>query len=228
MPIKNLEQLPEIEFGYSPESELNQLRYLLSGKKRRFFLDNNYTVSLPEGVSLDDDKNWSDEELLNLIKKELDEKRVEEIKTEIESAWPEVVNNLKKLFIEIGIDIPSKYFISFTNYGPGGQFQPPNGMLISISKSKNWPGRITSTVTHEAIHDAIHHLIEKYGFAKGDYEGHWIKEHTVDRLMKKVVPDSRIQKTQLDEEKLKELDEIFDQNYPNLEKILEEISKIKN
>ncbi|MFA5022869.1 MAG: hypothetical protein WC385_00405 [Candidatus Paceibacterota bacterium] len=222
---ENLEQLPELEFEYSPETELEQVKGLLRPTKRKFFVEKKYKVDLPKGVSLEDEREWLGEELLSLIESEIDKEKAFKIRQEVEEAWPWIIDKLKQLLGELELVIPANYRVRFTNYGPGGQFNPPNGIILSISDSKNWPERIPRTLVHEAIHDAIHHLIKKYGFDSGNPDGHWVKEHIVDRLMKKVVPDSHLQKTQLDSKKIEKMDKIFDQYYPNLEKILEEINK---
>jgi len=228
MNLENLEKLPELVFKYSAETELEQLNGVQNGtltpRKRKFYLEKGYDVMLPEGISLKDEKQWTDEELLEIIKKEIDEEKADKMKEEITRVWPYVVDTLKKFFAEIGYEMPDNYWIRLTKYGPGGQFYPPNGIIIAFTKNRTWA--IESTLIHEGIHDAIHDLIRKYGFDSGNPDGHWVKEHMVDRLMAKVVPNSYIQeKKQLGSEKIEKIDEIFDQNYPNVEKILEEINK---
>lgn len=223
MPIENLEQLPKLDFEYSPQIDLEEIQATLTPKKRVFYIKNKYNPKLPKGLRIEDENMPSKEELLALINKEFNEKDYEEAKEKILEIWPLVISKLRRFFNEAGYIMPGNYEVRLTNYGVGGKFNPPNKIIFVFSKSsiEHWGG----ILLHEAIHNAIHHLIRKYGFDSANPDGHWIKEHVVDSLMRKIDPNSYMQKTQLEPEKVTKIDEIFDQHYPNLEKILIEINK---
>lgn len=214
MNLEKLEQEPKLSFNYSLETEMDTVRWLLS--MSQFFKKGGYDVSLPIGFSLDDE--WDYEKFKEKIGEEIDEEKINIIEDHLKQKWTDIVARLKTVFKEIGYEIPKEYRISLTQYGPGGSYNEPNYIKLKINNPRR---NLEEVVAHEAIHIAIEPLIKKYGIT------HWVKEHIVDLLMKKVYPESyQTQKTQLSAQEINEIDNTFNQNYPNIEKILEEISQI--
>lgn len=75
----------------------------------------------------------------------------------------------------------------------------------------------TEILAHELVHLAIEPLIQK------NNTEHWVKERIVDLLMKKAFPNYELQKNPTEAQKI---NQIFQDNYPNIEKILEEVSQL--
>ncbi|MFA6475956.1 MAG: hypothetical protein WCV68_00920 [Candidatus Paceibacterota bacterium] len=225
MTRENSEQLPELKFEYSAETEMRRAKYLLLPEKRKFYLDQGYEVTLPKGLDMEDTSEISDEDLLEKINAELDFEKTEKLKLEIQEEWPSIAETLRKLFRETGYEMPETYTIQLTNYRPGGGYRvEDNSIILVFSRTYKEGWSRSRTLIHEGIHLSIEKLLFKYGLADPDCQG--IKEHLVDLLMLKVVPDYPLQ-DRLPKEKIEEIDKIFNQHYPNIEKILEEVSKIK-
>jgi len=219
MSYENLEKIPQLEIEHSVETELERLSYVLSPVKRKFYQERKYRITLPEGFSLDDEEPVDEEKLKAQIEKEVAENRVliEERKTEISGYWPNIIEHLKPVFRDLNYQPPENYILTLSLYGTGGSYNPPNEVIVNI-KNKSSRNGLEKTIAHEAVHDSIEHLIRKYQIE------HWIKERIVDLLMSKAYPDYQTQKLPID---TTEITRIFDENYPNLEKALEEISQLK-
>lgn len=234
MPIENLEQLPDLVFEYSPESELLNVIGTLERNARSPYAKQGYSPRLPKGVALDKSEfsEEFDEEILEKIRAEFDQDKIakaERYKDFIRNNWPEIIDKLKRLFTEIGLPMPDSYEIQFTDYGVGGRFNPPNKIIIRFADEKIIAG-LKNVIIHEAIHDAIQPILNANQEFSDRPNYHWERELLVDSLMEKVVSDMPahgLLKDRLPEEKQVEIKKVFEQNYPDLVKILEEISKLK-
>jgi hypothetical protein len=210
--LESLERLPELAIEYSTDSEFQTTKWLLSPQKRTFFKEKLYRVTLPHGFSLE--READEAALKRQVEKEIDEEKTREIKDQLKKVWPEIIGRLRPVFEEIGYEMPERYVVSLTQYGPGGSYNPPNFIKVKIENNN---GRsVEQVVAHEAVHIGIEMLIRKHKI------GHWDKEHVVDLLMLKVDPNYRIQQVGID---TTDINMAFNQYYPNIEKILEEISR---
>lgn len=234
MSLENLEKLPELIFVYSPESELSSIIITLERNSRHPYTEQGYQPRLPRGVVLGESEFGKefDDEILDKIKAEFDEDKISKAKRYeefIRKNWPEIVDKLKRLFTEIDLPLPNYYKIQFTDYGVGGRFFPPCKILIRFENELIIES-LKNVIIHEAIHNAIEPLNIKYKISSIEPGGHWVRELLVDRLMRKVAPNIEPHKMalkNLSPERVEKIDSIFNQNYPNLEKILEEISKLR-
>jgi len=215
-PQENLEKLPELVFEYSPETEFQRVKNVFSPDKRSFYQERKYRVDLPQGFSLDDDNELDEVALLEQIKREFDPEVGQKAETEIKENWIDIIKKLRGVFDQTGYNLPKKYTLKFSCYGVGGSYNDlDNWIILNIKRKEDIVGR-KRTIIHEAIHISIEKLIKKYQIE------HWVKERIVDLLVQKADPEAQTQKLPID---VTQIDQIFDQNYPNVEKILEEISK---
>jgi len=214
--LENLEQLPELEFVYSVKSELEKAKYVLSTEKKAFYRKNYKGVVTPEGFSIEDDEPCNEEELRAQIEKEIDQEEASIVTRELKDKIKEIVISLNPILQAIDYQIPDKYIIVLTKYGPGGSYHLPNKIILTMTKTKRSHDEI---LAHELVHLAIEPLIQK------NNTEHWVKERIVDLLMKKAFSNYELQRNPVEAEKISQ---IFQDHYPNIDKILEEISKIKS
>lgn len=123
---------------------------------------------------------------------------------------------IEKTFLR-GIKIFNRDFkktieVSFTRYGVGGSYFPPNKVLININERyKKSPKDISIIVAHEIIHLLVEPTV------KGLKIDHWIKERVVDLILNNIIPGSKImQKLPLETGKT---DKAFKDFFPDIKMI---------
>ena len=89
---------------------------------------------------------------------------------------------------------------------------------FSIKYSKFFDIGLVRNILHETIHLHIQNLINKYKI------GQWEKEIIVDNLFEKFFP--LLVKKQNYPKNMSKIQEIFNKNYPNLELIMRNVSKL--
>ena len=112
------------------------------------------------------------------------------------------------------LPLSDKYYVSITKYGNGGGYGTPSSVQLRFEQ----PRSVTHTLAHEIVHLTIEHLIKKYQI------DHWTKERIVDLVMNKFFPDN--QRLQRNPENVEKVSEIFEREFPDIEKIIAEISKL--
>ena len=195
----------------------------------KFFEENNYQISLPEGQLIEDLKgkakksNLSEEDYVRL--KTFIQDSVYQ-KSNYLKGYEKIVNELElinKMLSEIdesnfkwGFKKMDSYQINLTLYGPGGSYNPDDGSILIFTTPKgafkNYDNPV-NTIIHEITHIGIEEsIINKFGIP------HSLKERIVDTFVflsfKQYLPDYRIQDmgdTRIDQylktkEDLKELD----------------------
>ncbi len=216
MTRENLEKVPELEFVYSVESELEKARFVLSPEKKAFYRENYKGVITPEGFPIEDDGVYDEKKLIAQIEREINQEEASAVAQELKDKVPKIIDSLDPVFQAINYQIPDKYIIVLTKYGPGGSYHLPNKVVITMTKTRRGHDEI---LAHELVHLAVEPLIQK------NNTEHWVKERIVDLLMKKAFPNYELQRNPIESQKI---NQIFQDNYPNIEKILEEVSKINN
>ncbi|OGD66789.1 hypothetical protein A2442_01540 [Candidatus Campbellbacteria bacterium RIFOXYC2_FULL_35_25] len=190
-------------------------RVLETINKFEWFKSNNYSVILPKYLDLSDIKKITKEDVKKVILKEYNEQDYLKQKEYLE-------NNLEKLILNENIEekiksttlvLSKDYNIYFTKYGVGGSYHLPNKIVININRCFEFG--LLRTIIHEIIHLSIQLFVEKYNI------NHWTKERLVDLLFDKFAPKiNKIQTISIDTNLI---DESFEKNYPNVEKIISEI-----
>jgi hypothetical protein len=128
-----------------------------------------YNPKLPKGINA----KSSSEKIRSIIIKEFDEKRYEKVRESITFDFLKIerrfTQKLKEIFHK---NIPTVIFVSLTNYGVGGSYNPPDTIICNINNKK-----YIKTVVHEIIHLLLEKWIQKYKIK------HWEKERIVDLIL---------------------------------------------
>ncbi|KKT26203.1 MAG: hypothetical protein UW11_C0019G0014 [Parcubacteria group bacterium GW2011_GWA2_43_9b] len=109
-------------------------------------------------------------------------------------------------------DIKKTIKVSFTRYGVGGSYFPPDKILININeKYKKSPKEISMTMAHEIIHLFIEPIVRRLKI------DHWIKERVVDLILNDII--SGLKTAQNLPLETKKIDKAFEDFFPDIEKI---------
>ena len=130
----------ELKVEFSAETEFTRVKSTLA--KIEWYKSKGYKPRLPEGIT----KESSDDDILNQIKKEFDEKKYIQASNEILSAFSTIKEQLEKVLNEVFNKVPDTHDVILTNYGVGGSYESPNRVIFNIN-NKN--GR--KTIIHEII-----------------------------------------------------------------------------
>lgn len=207
----------EVIFDCSIESEINRVKntlktldwYKQTGYKLEF-------IRLPQAIKqkIETGEEITDEEITKAVTEEFDADVNAEKIASIEQEWDEIKDRFFENLKTLGLPVQEKYFVSATKYGSGGSYWRPNSVKLNIESTRK-----AFTLAHEIVHLTIEDLIKKYDI------DHWTKERIVDLIMNKFFPEkARLQRNHENAEKISE---IFEANYPDIEKIIREISEIK-
>lgn len=199
-----------LKINYSPERELERVLYVLSPAKKSFYLEKAYRITLPEGITFENSETKSEDEIFAQIKKEFNSTWISEIKEKVDPLWPQIIKRLQPILKDIGYKLLPEYKLTISKYGTAGSYSFPNEIIINLEGITKSPW--LKIIAHELIHLTIEPLIRKYQVE------HWYKERLVDRLMLKIFPEFPSQSLPADFDKGK-LDNLFDQYYPDVEKI---------
>jgi len=172
------------------EEEFDYLWWIL--KEMSFFRKNNYTVELPSHpiflkLAQKSPKfgKINKAGLFDLFKKEIyDPSFFKKGIATLESYRP-IFNKAISRFIEMnqkwGFKIFSKYSVLLTRYGPGGNYYPDEGKILTIT---NIDGDLKESCLGEAlIHEIIHIGIEE-NIINSFSLNNWEKERLVDLICK--------------------------------------------
>ena len=172
---------------------------------------------MPKGIQDRGDNKIliDDEELRKMIVEEFSDAEYLKKEEIINKEWLNVQAEFVKKLKTLGRPIQEKYFIYLTKYGVGGSYGYPDNMIVNIGN--RFPVR---TICHEMIHLTIQDLIEEYEIE------HWVKERIVDLVMVKFFPEVKKIQNEGELENEKEINEIFEKHFPDIEKVIIEISKI--
>lgn len=208
---------PKIIFDYSLEDEVSRVKYAV--KKYAWYVENGYKPTFPQTLieRLEKGENIDDSEIEKSIKAEYIESEYAEIKVQISKGWKEIENKFFLQLQTLGRALPEEYFINLTKYGTSGSYGYPND--VQINYKKRTMDDIPFVIAHEIVHLAIEDLISKYKIE------HWTKERLVNLTMNRFFSDKK--SLQRDPENSEQISQIFESNFPNIEKIIIEISDIK-
>lgn len=181
-------------------------------------MENGYQLGLPQSIKdrLENNKDVSDEEIRAAIEAEYQDHAYSENARELEEAWEAESGDFIEKLKTLRRPLPQAYKIFLSRYGTGGSYGYPDVIQLNLNRVSNRGSLYI--VFHEMVHLAIQDLIEKYNIP------HWTKERLVDLIMNKFFPDK--EQLQRDPEHADQIDEIFEKEFPNIEKVIAEVSQI--
>ncbi|MEK6913496.1 MAG: hypothetical protein AABW47_02385 [Nanoarchaeota archaeon] len=205
----------KILLNYSREFEIQRIKNTL--KRLGWYIDNGYSLdslSFPKNVSLDKLQKIPDEELSEVIKVEYDETKFISTAESVEQMYHNYDRKLTEFIKSTGVALIPEIKVFLTNYGIGGSYSLPNEIIVNISKY--YSIGLLRNILHEIIHLHIQPLIDKYKI------GQWGKETLVDLLFERAFPDlCKRQNIPID---TVDIEKIFKENFPNIERVTSLVS----
>ena len=197
---------------YSPEYEVERVKGALG--RLPWYKDNGYDVKLPEGIVVNPNTNFSEDQVKDFVNKEFNENDFKIQEAYLLENWRNVIDEASVEITKTPLTPRDTYIVYMTKYGVGGSYHYPDSVIVNI-KCKYGKG-LLRTVFHEMVHLMIEPWIVEYKV------GHWQKERIVDLLITKSVPQiSRPQ--QIPVEIADPVDKIFNEHYPNIELIIKNV-----
>jgi hypothetical protein len=216
----------KLDFIYGEKEDFERILYTIS---KWDFYQQHYDVSwikLPVKLDKTKIKEYSKNEILDGVKEEYfnnSTKIYKKVEQEILDNWQKVSEKIEKVSTKTNLNFSSELEIQLTCYGIGGSYWLPKKIILLATKF--YP---TASIVHELIHLTIEGWIQKYTVGQAQ------KERIIDLFMSKyfgdLFPDRLIPKwSQQVYQKIayQEIDEIFEKFEPNMETVIEKVSKIK-
>lgn len=214
---KESEPAERLKFKYSVESEIRRLNYHLNGDKDyNWYKENGYNLSLPKKlVEIVDSGRMPDpDEIEDAAKEDFDENIFTDEIYNITEEWKNISTDFFKKLEELGGPIHDEYSVSLSRYGTLGSYGLPNFIALNISKDN--PMGIGYVIAHEITHLTIESWVLESGL------DHWTKERIVDLIMNSFFPDN--QRFQHNPANLIKISKIFKDNFPDIKKVISEVS----
>lgn len=204
-----------IEVQYSVDNEVSRIRRTID--KYSWFIENGYKPRLPQAIKdrLENGDDISDDEIKSATEGEYQNEMYQAKANEIRGAWEIESGYFLEKLKTLGRPMVEQYTVFLTKYGTGGSYGYPNLVQLNLNNTSN--RGVLYVTFHEMVHLTIQDLIEKYKIP------HWTKERLVDLTMNNFFPDKK--RSQRDPENAEEISEIFKKEFPDIEKIIAEISK---
>lgn len=217
-PVQNLKEAePKIEviFDFSVQGEAERVRNTL--KKHKWYKERGYKPKYPQLIQekLDRDEQINEDDVLEAVTDEFNQDRYAEQVAPIQEGWKEIENGFFENLETLGLPLQDKYYVCATRYGTGGSYGYPNDIQLNLEQKRKVP----LTLAHEIVHLTIEPLIREYSI------DHWTKERLVDLIMNKFFPED--QKLQRDPVNAGQILEIFNREFPDIKKVIMEVSKLK-
>lgn len=203
----------KLNFKYSPELEVEIIKFTL--KKYSWFKKNEYNINLPEPIraKAEQGETITDEEILDAVRLEFDDSEYVKQIEKITPKWNKIKDKFIKDLVSLGGPVIDEYNVQFTKYGVAGSYGLPDYFVVNIDSGS------LMTIPHEMIHLNIEQWILDNKIS------HWVKERLVDLVMSKFFPEQS--RRQRDPENHEELEKIFNSHFPDMSKIIQEVSKLK-
>ncbi len=207
----------KINIQYSITKEIE--RVIHTANRIDIFAERGYKLEellSPKNIPYQDIKLMTKNEITKLITEDYITEDYDKNIKYIQNRWLQIEPKFKSEIEKMKIEIIPEFDIIFTKYGITGSYESPNIIFVNIKKFYN--EGVLRIIIHELIHLLIHRYILKYKIE------HWSKERIVDLIFLDFFPElSKMQVISNTED----LDELFYEYFPNIEKAIFEISKIK-
>lgn len=216
-PIKQ-EIVDEMSFTVSFSKEIEIQRLLSTKNDLEWFAKNGYDANrfpLPKEMSPEKLGAAKNSDIQIAVENDYDPEAYKPHEQTILNLLPNYLDTLSGSFSKIGIKVQPNIGIKLTKYGTGGSYTIPNVVLVNISNYYNIG--LIRTILHEIIHLHIQHLIDAYKIRQ------WHKEAIVDCVFENIFPS--LLKRQHYQEDVSKTQETFKKYYPDLDLIIETVSK---
>jgi len=201
----------DIKYKYSIDYEIKRVSSAI--EKIGWYKKNQYKLILPKDIDLSENKNPTKDGIKKAIIKEYKESQYKKIGLQLQKEWNLKAKKITDNLLLNNLNPRKEYIVYLTKYGVGGSYWLPNSMIINYNYKNN---NLIKTIIHEIIHLSIESLIRKYKVT------HWKKERIVDLILLKVYPGwKKMQEMPI---KTDGIDKIFYKHFPNIEKIIFNIS----
>jgi len=202
-----------LRMKYSIKLELQRLLNIRKRVKWYEEMDYSKRINLPQGIgNLDNLEKFSQEKIKKILEKEFNESEYQQANVKIKKNG-KLIQLFFKNLENLKIKLKPHYLIVLTKYGTGGSYSRQSRQEAIFVNFFGRPiERILGVVAHEIIHLLIDPLVLKYKLE------HWQKERIVDLILEKTCP--KIGRTQKVPIGTKKLDKVFENFFPNIEKIV--------
>lgn len=208
----------KINIQYSITKEIERVIY--TANRINTFSERGYKVEKllsPKNIPYQDIKLMTETEIKNLITEDYITEDYDKNIKYIKDRWLQVEPKFKLEIEKMKIEIIPEFHIFFTKYGITGSYESPNIIFVNITKFYN--EGLLRIIIHELIHLLINPYILKYNIE------HWSKERIVDLIFLDFLPElCKMQEIPNTEDS----DNLFYKYFPDIEKVIFEISKMKN
>ncbi len=206
----------EVIFDYSLQDEC--ARVINTLKRSAWYKEQGYKPKYPDLLQkkLEKDEKINDQDVSEAVSAEFDEKFYADEVAKIKNGWDAIKENFFENLKTLGQPLQEKYYACLTRYGTGGSYGWPSDIQLNINQNRR--DSAAKTLAHEIVHLTIEPLIKQYNIE------HWTKERLVNLIMNKFFPENPIM--QRDPENAEKINEIFEREFPNIWKIIAEISKV--
>jgi len=204
-----------LSFTYSKEFEVKRIQNTI--KRLDWYFENGYSIdslSFPENIDIKVLRAIPEGELLKIIETEYDEAKFISDVASIQQMYNEYETRLEGFIKSLDLPVLSDIKVFLTRYGIGGSYSLPNEVIINISKF--FSVGLVRALLHEILHLHIQHMINQYKI------GQWEKEAIVNLMFEKAFPE--IYKKNNSPIDTTTINKIFEENFPNIEKIISLVS----
>jgi uncharacterized protein YjaZ len=214
--IAESEPAIEVVFDCLVEDEVNRVKYLCS--KYEWYRENGYKPTYPKSISekFEKGEKITEEDIEEAVSDEFDSETITKKIVMAQEEWDKIKERFFESLKTLGLPLQEKYYVSITEYGTGGSYGVPDNIQLNFNQTRS----LSFVIAHEIVHLTIEHLIREYKI------DHWTKERLVDLIMNKFFPENP--KLQRNPPNAEQISEIFEREFPNIEKVILEVSKLKN
>ena len=193
---------------YSIASEAKRVFYTL--QKIEWYKKMGYQINLPGELKLADPKKIIATNVKKIVSREYGVGEYKKTKLMIKSSWDKISREFAASLLAVGLKPEPFYMVLLTKYGVGGSYNLPNHIILNFrGKSSK---ELAKTIMHEIIHLLIEPLIKRHKIS------HWAKERIADLILFRIVPNlATMQHLPI---KTKGIDKIFNNLFPNIDKII--------
>lgn len=208
----------ELRIDYSREHDIDIVNKTVN--ELSWLQEQGYSYRLPARVeaAFQRGDTPSPEQVAEAVASEFRIEEYEEISNKIREEWVARKDDFLGKLRGLGLPLQSEYELRLTRYGTLGGYRPPNIVEANVHDAD--PRDMLATTFHETIHLVIENEI-----AARHVDDHWTKERIVDLIFGKFFPDRK--ELQQDPGHASEIDQIFEQNFPNIIQCIQEIAKLE-